>query len=128
MLSADSGVKSPQPGGELSEGRKGEGQRGLRATYSRGDALIKAGSKGIEGGERGLLLGLDHRREKRLEIDDDRWGPRSVRGREKRVPIRLRRDGLRARFATGPKRFPGVQFHFYFVFLLFSYSDFSFEF
>jgi hypothetical protein len=74
-VSADSGEKSPQPGGVLSEGKKGEGQRGLRATYSRGDALIKAGSKGIEEGREGLLLGLDHRRVKRLEIDDDRWVP-----------------------------------------------------
>jgi hypothetical protein len=31
----------------------------------------------------GLLLVLGHRRKKRLEIDDDRWGPRSVTGREK---------------------------------------------
>jgi hypothetical protein len=31
--------------------------------------------------------------------------------------------GLRARFATGPKRFPGVQFDFYFLFL-FSFSVF----
>jgi hypothetical protein len=52
MMSADFGVKSPQPGGELSEGKEGERQRGLRATYSRGDASIKAGSKGIEGGGR----------------------------------------------------------------------------
>jgi hypothetical protein len=50
MKSADSGVKFLQPGGELSEGKEGERQRGLRATYSRGGASIKAGSKGIEGG------------------------------------------------------------------------------
>jgi hypothetical protein len=58
MKSADSGVKSPQPGGELSEGKEGERQRGLRATYSRGNASIKAGSKGIEEGRGGYCSGL----------------------------------------------------------------------
>jgi hypothetical protein len=38
---------------------------------------------------RGKVTGNGRRREFRLEIDDDRWGPRSVRGREKdRVPVR----------------------------------------
>jgi hypothetical protein len=32
---------------------KGEWGRWLRATYSRGDASIEVGSKGIEGGVRG---------------------------------------------------------------------------
>jgi hypothetical protein len=36
MKSADSGVKSPQPGGELSEGKEGERQRGSWPFYTRG--------------------------------------------------------------------------------------------
>jgi hypothetical protein len=36
MKSADSGVKFPQPGGELSEGKEGERQRGSWPFYTRG--------------------------------------------------------------------------------------------
>jgi hypothetical protein len=35
-VSADSGVKSPQPGGVLSEGKEGERQRGSWSFYRRG--------------------------------------------------------------------------------------------
>jgi hypothetical protein len=129
MKSADSGVKFLQPGGELSEGKEGERQRGLRATYSRGGASIKAGSKGIEGGG-GLLLGLGHRREKRLEIEDDRWGPRSVRGREKdRVPVREWLLGCGLDSLLGRSLSPGSNsFLFCYNFSPFLFLDFCLSF
>jgi hypothetical protein len=63
----------------LSEGKEGERQSGLRATYSRWGALIDAGSNGIDGGAR--VTGNGRRREERPEIEDD-WqvGPTRQRG------------------------------------------------
>jgi hypothetical protein len=91
--------------------------------YAWSGRRLKQGVKELKG--EGGVTGNGHRRRFRSKLEDDfalTKGPhRSVRRREKRVPIRLRRDGLRARFATGPKFVPGVQFHFYFVFLLFSF-------
>jgi hypothetical protein len=82
-------------------------------------ALIKAGSKRIEEG-RELLLGLGHRRKKRLEEGDDRWVPPVSRRKEKRwVPVRERRYGPRADSVTGPNRFPGSISIFISSFLLF---------
>jgi hypothetical protein len=69
---------------------KGEWGRWLRATYSRGDALIKAGSKGIEEGREGLLGTVTGGVFGPSLKTTGRWGPpvSEVKGRE-RVPIRL---------------------------------------
>jgi hypothetical protein len=50
---AESGDRFRQPWGTIRRGKEGEMERRLRATYSRGDASIEVGSKGIDGGERG---------------------------------------------------------------------------
>jgi hypothetical protein len=75
----------------------------------------------LKGGE-GLLLGLDHRREKRLEIDDDRWVPPV--GEEERggcTDLGLRENGLWADFFSGPNRSPEVQNPIFILLLLFSF-------
>jgi hypothetical protein len=73
----------------LSEGKKGERQRGLPASYSRGDALIKAGSKGIEERREGLLRTVTGGVFGPSLKTTGRWGPPIGEGREEAgVPVR----------------------------------------
>jgi hypothetical protein len=139
-MSADSGVKSPQPGGELSEGKEGEKKRRQGAFIG----VVRGGNGRVinrelmrsNGGRCSVSGVIDGRRLKTTDVVRQ-VGPTRQRGGRplQRTGSAKRFPGPRARIATGPKRFPGVQFHFYFVFLLFSflfpfffYSDFSFEF
>jgi hypothetical protein len=83
-------------------------------------------------GERGVT-GNGHRRRFRSKLEDD-WqvGPTRQRGgeREPDTGSGLKKVGRGLVFFSGPVWFPGVQFDFYFFFLLFPFfwiSDLSFE-
>jgi hypothetical protein len=98
-------------------------------------SAIKAGSKGIEEGREGLLGTVTGGVFGPSLKTTGRWGPPVSEGRERGgcTDSGLRESGPWAGFFSGPKFVPGVQFHFYFVFLLFSflfpfffYSDFQF--
>jgi hypothetical protein len=113
--------ESRRPGGTIGRGERGEGR-----------------------GKRGLLIGVEidghysrrisgaftpasfrFQREKRGNGGGDgadRWVPPVGEGRRERgVPVRVRLGGLRAASGTGPDRFPGAQFYFYFFFSLFPF-------
>jgi hypothetical protein len=78
---------------------------------------------------RGKVTGNGRRREFRLEIEDD-WqvGPSCRRGKRGGWGTGSGMvAGLRARFATGPKFVPGVQFVFISSFF-FSFLDFCLSF
>jgi hypothetical protein len=126
MMSADSGVKSPQPGGELSEGKEGERQRGRGPFIRVVGSSIKAGSKGIDGG--GRVTGNGRRREFRSKLEDDlaltKGSHPSVRRRDTGSVKRL--PGPRALFSVGLKGFPGVRFNILFLLSPFLFLDFLF--
>jgi hypothetical protein len=128
-MSADFGVKSPQPGGELSEGREGERQRGYGLLIAAGMRRLRQGVKELKG--EGGVTGNGHRRRFRSKLEDDfalTKGPhRSVR--------RRRETGYRfgnGCWAAGSNRYwaekvPRGPFCFYFFFLLFFFWKICFE-
>jgi hypothetical protein len=97
--------------------------------YAGSGRRLRQGVKELKG-EGGLLLGLGHRREKRLEIEDDRWGPRSVRGREREGTGSVKLRWVAGSFRYWAERFPRSPIHFYFVcfFSLFLFLDFCLSF